>query len=84
MGFALQSPYSLKQKHLQSLVDLWVGKKQSAGTIENKLTYFRALASWINKPNLVQTLADYVDRATHNLVRSYVALEDKSWEGNGA
>jgi len=82
-GFALQSPYSLKQKHLQSLVDLWVGKKQSAGTIENKLTYFRALASWINKPNLVQTLAHYVDRATHNLVRSYVALEDKSWEGNG-
>ena len=82
-GFALQSPYSLRQKHLQFLVDLWVGKKQSAGTIENKLTYFRALASWINKPNLVQTLADYVDRETHNLVRSYVALEDKSWEGNG-
>jgi integrase len=82
-GYALQSPYSLKQKHVQALVDLWVKNKLSGGTIENKLTYFRALAEWMRKPNLVGTLGDYVDRATHDLVRSYVASEDKSWEGNG-
>ncbi|TCK32504.1 integrase-like protein [Paraburkholderia sp. BL8N3] len=81
-GFALQSPWSFKEKHTRFLVSLWVGKKQSAGTIENKLTYFRAFASWINKPNLVGTVADYVDRREHGLVRSYSALEDKSWEGN--
>jgi integrase len=81
-GFALQSPYSFKEKHIGFLVKLWVGKKQSAGTIENKMTYFRAFASWINKPNLVGTVADYVDRKEHALVRSYSALEDKSWEGN--
>ena len=80
-GFALQSPWSFKEKHTRFLVNLWVGKKQSAGTIENKLTYFRAFASWINKPNLVGTVADYVDRREHGLVRSYSALEDKSWEG---
>jgi integrase len=81
-GFALQSPWSLKQKHIRFLVDLWVGKKQSGGTIENKLTYFRAFANWLGKPNLIGTLGDYVDRKENGLVRSYTALEDKSWDGN--
>jgi integrase len=77
----LQSPWAIKEKHVRRLVELWVQKKQSAGTIENKLTYFRALACWVNKPNLVGTLADYVDRNEYGLKRSYAALEDKSWEG---
>ncbi|MFM0144985.1 integrase domain-containing protein [Paraburkholderia sp. RL18-085-BIA-A] len=82
-GYALQSPYSLKRKHLQALVDLWIEAKLSGGTIENKLTYLRALGEWMKKPNLVGTLADYADRESLRLVRSYVALEDKSWDGNG-
>jgi len=82
-GFALQSPYSLKAKHVKFLVDLWVKDGQSGGTIENKLTYMRALIVWMGKPNLVGTLEDYVDREALGLVRSYVATEDKSWVGNG-
>jgi integrase len=81
-GFALQSPYSLKQKHVRFLVEFWVRAKLTGGTIENKLTYLRALGEWMNKPNLVGTLADYVDREQHDLVRSYVAQKDRSWEGN--
>lgn len=82
-GFALKSPWSVKEKHIRFLVNLWKENKQSVGTIENKLTYLRAFAGWINKPNLVGTLADYVvDRKEHGLVRTYAALEDKSWEGN--
>ncbi|CAD6559237.1 integrase domain-containing protein [Paraburkholderia sabiae] len=82
-GYALQSPYALKQKHVQALVNLWIKAGLSGGSIENKLTYLRALAGWMKKPNLVGTLADYADRESSNLVRSYVALEDKSWDGNG-
>ncbi|SIO72853.1 regulatory protein, Fis family [Burkholderia sp. GAS332] len=78
-GFALQTPWSLKHKHVEFLVRHWVALGQSGGTIENKLTYLRALASWMNKRNLVGTLGDYVDRKEHDLVRSYVATEDKSW-----
>ncbi|SAK98666.1 Fis family transcriptional regulator [Caballeronia glebae] len=81
-GYALRSPWALKEKHVRFLVNLWVRKKQSAGTIDNKLTYLRAFASWINKPNLVGKLDDYVDRKEHGLIRSYSALEDKSWVGN--
>src|SRR5471032_551262 len=50
-GYALQSPYSLKTKHVQFLVEYWVKDSQSGGSIENKLTYLRALASWIGKPD---------------------------------
>jgi integrase len=37
----------------------------------------------MGKFDLVATLGDYVDREAHNLVRSYVAERDKSWDGNG-
>jgi integrase len=82
-GYALQSPHSLKEKHIKALVDLWVKDGQSGGTIENKLTYLRALSHWMGKLNLVGALDDYVDRKALGLVRSYVAVSDKSWEGNG-
>ena len=82
-GYALQTPWSLKAKHVEYLVRAWVATGQSGGTIENKLTYLRAIAQWMGKANLVGTLADYVDRREHGLVRSYVATEDKSWEAHG-
>ncbi|AKM45346.1 Fis family transcriptional regulator [Burkholderia contaminans] len=82
-GFALQTPWSLKTKHVEYLVDRWVKGEQSGGTIENKLTYLRALAQWLGKANLVGTLGDYVDRRAAGLERSYVATEDKSWVANG-
>ncbi|MDN7934557.1 integrase domain-containing protein [Burkholderia metallica] len=82
-GFALQTPWSLKTKHVEYLVDRWMNEGQSGGTIENKLTYLRALAQWLGKANLVGTLGDYVDRRAAGLERSYVATEDKSWVANG-
>ncbi|WP_333997520.1 helix-turn-helix domain-containing protein [Burkholderia gladioli] len=82
-GFALRTPWSLKAKHIEYLVERWVEDKQSGGTIENKLTYMRALARWMGKANLVGTLADYVDRREAGLERNYVATEDKSWVANG-
>jgi integrase len=82
-GYALQTPWSLKHKHVEFLVKLWVSKGQSGGRIENKLTYMRALADWVGKRNLVRTLGDYVDREEIGLVRSYVATEDKSWTAHG-
>lgn len=82
-GFALASPWNLRRKHIEWLVQRWVSVKQSGGTIENKLTYLRALADWMNKDNLVGTLDDYADRKENGLVRSYVAEVDRSWEANG-
>ncbi|MFL9876490.1 integrase domain-containing protein [Paraburkholderia megapolitana] len=82
-GFAIQSPWSLKRKHVAWLVQRWVSLGQGGGTIENKLTYLRALTSWMGKSNLVDTLDAYVDRKEKGLMRSYVAAEDKSWVAHG-
>lgn len=82
-GFALASPWNLRSKHVAWLVSKWVGEGQSGGTIENKLTYLRALADWMSKTGVVGTLGDYVDRREHGLVRSYVAEADRSWAANG-
>jgi hypothetical protein len=40
-GFALETPWNLAEKHIRHLVNVWVNKKkQSPGTVENKLTYW--------------------------------------------
>ncbi|AUT75452.1 Fis family transcriptional regulator [Paraburkholderia hospita] len=82
-GFALQTPWSLKEKHVKFLVGAWIKAGQSGGTIENKLTYLRALAQWMGKTKLVGSLDDYADREALGLKRSYVATEDKSWAAHG-
>jgi integrase len=82
-GFALQTPWSLKHKHVRYLVNTWIAAGQSGGTIENKLTYLRALAQWMGKTNLIGSLDDYADREALGLKRSYVATVDKSWAAHG-
>ncbi len=82
-GYALASPWSMRRKHVEWLINHWVEARQSGGTIENKLTYLRALCEWMGKGNLVGKLDDYVDRRENGLVRSYVAEVDRSWEANG-
>ncbi|NOV27761.1 MULTISPECIES: integrase domain-containing protein [Cupriavidus] len=83
LGFMIESPYSLRHKHVQALVDRWVSGAQSAGTIENKLSHLKAFCQWIGKHHLVRPLGEYTDRAANGLMRSYVTTQDKSWEGNG-
>nr|WP_315591840.1 integrase domain-containing protein [uncultured Cupriavidus sp.] len=82
-GFMLESPYSLRHKHVQALVDRWVEQGQTGGTIENKLSHLKAFCQWLGKHDLIRSLGDYKDREAHGLVRSYVTTKDKSWEGNG-
>jgi len=79
-GFALETPWNLSEKHIRHLVNLWVNqKKQSPGTVENKLTYWRTLAAWMGKHQLVGTVDDYIERP-EGYRRYYVAQQDKSWE----
>jgi hypothetical protein len=79
-GFALETPWNLGEKHIFFLVNLCVHtKKQGPGTVENKLTYWRTLAEWMDKPQLVKRLDDYIKRP-EGYRRYYVAQQDKSWE----
>jgi hypothetical protein len=79
-GYAIQTPWNLADKHIRYLVDLWVNiKHQSPGTVENKLTYLRTLASWMNKHRLVRDMDAYIERPK-GYRRHYVAQKDKSWQ----
>jgi integrase len=79
-GFALETPWNVGEKHIRYLVNLWVlEKKLSPGTVDNRLTYWRTLAGWMKKNQLVGTVDDYIDRPD-GYRRYYVAQQDKSWE----
>lgn len=79
-GFAIQTPWNLSEKHIRYLVNFWVNeKKLSPGTVENKLTYWRTLATWMRKHQLVGTMDDYIERPSEYR-RYYTAEQDKSWE----
>lgn len=82
-GFALMTPYNLRQKHIEWLVRAWVLEKQlNVGSVELRLTHLRALTAWMGKANMVGSIDDYVERPA-DYKRSYIAREDRSWEGNG-
>jgi integrase len=79
-GYGIQTPWNLADKHIRYLVNLWVNEKhQSPGTVENKLTYLRTLARWVNKHRLVGDMDAYIERP-NGYRRHYVALKDKSWQ----
>lgn len=82
-GMAVTSPYALRQKHIRWLVRHWVeDRKLNVGTVELRLTHLRALTSWMGKDKMVGRIDDYVARP-EGYARSYVARDDRSWEGNG-
>lgn len=82
-GMAVTSPYAIRQKHIRWLVCHWVEERRlNVGTVELRLTHLRAFMSWMGKANMVGRIEDYVERPA-GYVRSYVAKEDRSWDGNG-
>ena len=80
--FEISSLSSLREKHIQFLVDYWVSNKQTRGTIENKLTYLATLSTWLKKPNIVKEPESYPSLKALPK-RSGIVMEDKSWEAKG-
>lgn len=76
-------PRCLKPKHIQAMVDRWVERDLSTGTIHNYISYLHTFASWIDKAGLVQPVEFYVGANSARARRSEVARRDKSWSGNG-
>jgi integrase len=53
LGFRQLKATSLKQKHVQALVDHWLRQNLSPGTIKNRMSCLRWWAEKINKRNVV-------------------------------
>lgn len=80
LKFGIEDPANLKPKHVQSLVDHWLGKNLCASTIENNLSLLRLFCNWINKPGMVKGTVVYAP----GLKREYAAQVDRSPQFNGA
>lgn len=82
LGFKLQSPTSLKPKHLLVLGGYWQQKGVSAKTLHGRFSNLREFCRWIGKPGMVLDISNYCGGREH-LVRNAAATSDLSWEGLG-
>jgi integrase len=76
--YEIHSIYSLKEKHIEWFISRWIEKKLTYGTIANKLSYLKALAIWLRKPNIIKDLDSYPQLKVLPK-RTGVADVDKSW-----
>lgn len=77
--YDISSLAKLKEKHIEYLINSWVEKGQTKGTIENKVTYLATLCQWLGKKGMVKTSSNYGVLAEMPS-RSGTAMTDKSWE----
>jgi len=82
LGFKLQSPTGLQERHVKALAQSWEADGLSSSTISNRLSVFRVFSDWIGKPGMVKRSVEYVANP-NSARRSQVAKSDKSWSTNG-
>jgi integrase len=78
LGYRLEDPTHIGERHVQALVAHWVARKQSAATIQTKLSHLRVFTTWIGKPGMVKRAVDYVPDPDE-VKRLYAAHCDASW-----
>jgi len=74
LGFRQLKATSLKQKHVQALVDQWLGQNLSPGTIKNRMSCLRWWAEKVNKRAVVASANDFYGIPD----RQFVAQESKA------
>jgi integrase len=78
LGYRLEDPRHIAERHVQALVDHWLALKHSPATVQTKLSRLRVFAGWIGKSGLVKPASAYVfDPDT--VKREYAARTDASW-----
>lgn len=63
LGYKLEDPRNLKEKHVEALCRHWVEKGIAPSTMKTDLSKLRIFARWIDKHNLVKSLEETGRRA---------------------
>lgn len=81
-GYKLESPHSLKPKHIDHLVKRWQSEQLSAGTIKNRMTHIRWWAEKIGKASMLPKSNNGSNQAISLDIekRSYVPTTSKARE----
>lgn len=82
LGFKLQSPYGLKERHLRALAQHWEAKRLSPSTLHKRFSILRVFAAWIGKRGLVRDNQEYFKDPTV-LKRTSIATTNLAWDANG-
>jgi hypothetical protein len=62
-GYALSSPWYVREKHIRYLVHLWVDKSgQGSSVVLSKLTHWRDLTKKMRKAQLLAIVEDYIKK----------------------
>jgi integrase len=82
LGFKLDNPANLREKHFEALLEYWLSKKLSSATIQKRTSVLRVFCGWIGRANMIKGLETYVEDVS-KVRRVQVAQVDKSWSTNG-
>ncbi|APR93803.1 hypothetical protein PATSB16_04590 [Pandoraea thiooxydans] len=84
LGFKLQSPRNLSEKHIQALVNHWYRNGRAVSTIRQNLSILRKFSGWIGKRGMVKSLPVYLPGVDPKDLRtSAIAERSRSWSENG-
>lgn len=84
LGFKLEKPENLSEKHIEALCKEWHRLERSPKTMQVNLSHLRIFAGWIGKGNMVKDIHHYLpDVPRENLKVRTVAQRSKSWSENG-
>jgi site-specific recombinase XerC len=84
LGFKLQRPENLGEKHVTALCSSWHGEGFTAKTIQVKLSYLRIFCRWIGKGEMVKDAPHYLPHVPKAELRvKSAAASSKSWAANG-
>ena len=84
LGFRLQNPENLGEKHIQALCDFWHGNEYKPKTIQGNLSQLRIFCRWIGKGEMVKDAAHYLPDVPREELRvKTIAEKSKSWTANG-
>jgi site-specific recombinase XerC len=84
MGYKLEKPENLSEKHIEALCIEWYRLERSPKTMQVNLSNLRIFAGWIGKANMVKDIHHYLpDVPREKLKVRTVATRSKSWSENG-
>ncbi|GAB3628302.1 Tyrosine recombinase XerC [Pandoraea terrae] len=84
LGFKLQNPRNLGERHVEALVRHWHWQGRAVATMQNELSVLRKFVIWIGKKGMVRGLQDYLPEVPKaDLRRRTGTIASKTWTKNG-
>lgn len=82
-GFELRRLKNLRAKHIRQILTDWRARSLKASTLSSYISHLRTLCAWLEKPQLIELLDDYVAAEPEIVRRRTVSDFDRSEKAAG-